>query len=451
MNSEPGLAKRLERAEFAAALQKGQGRALLHVLTYGLDDVFDLVLEACLHNQVYDQQLESERGTWLFQMLRDSPHYSKFRNAILNVIQIETDFWSLFQLCRLIQHIAALGDEEAHQALQHFVYRNAADPTSEGDWLGVEELLSIEGTEGVIGLARIFGQRLVSDPNDFVDDSILHNEAYPEYAEVLIEYSLKEKPIRAYQEYLEKRKGMFSSTKPLDKEKAKRQNHSRIRRELSLQRILDDARKGIGRYPGQYGTFGLHATLEELDKVYTILISDLDVSAQIRLLGVFRRAKLPRVDDILLSWARSENEELRAATIASLSQVSDPRIHQLARTKAETGQLLGADNDALGLFIHNYESDDGALIKASLDRLQPDREDAHSLGYSILLLADEQDGQILPDLLLWVYENTPCAHCRSRSVAWLDRIRRLSDALRFECGYDSDEDIRAFAHRKSDG
>lgn len=126
---------------------------------------------------------------WLFQMFKDSSHYPKFRETILNAIQIETDFWSLFQLCRLIQHIAALGDEEAHQALQRFVYRNTTDSTSERDWLGVEELLSNEGTDGVIGLARIFGRRLISAPNDFVDDSILHNEAYPEYAKVLIEYS----------------------------------------------------------------------------------------------------------------------------------------------------------------------------------------------------------------------------------------------------------------------
>jgi hypothetical protein len=62
--------RRLDRTEFASALRKGQGRAMLPVIHFGLDDVKDLVLEACIHNQVYDQQIESGRGDWLFEMFR---------------------------------------------------------------------------------------------------------------------------------------------------------------------------------------------------------------------------------------------------------------------------------------------------------------------------------------------------------------------------------------------
>ena len=88
--------KRLDKIEFAAALRKGQGRAMLHVLHYGLEDVEGLILEACLHNQVYDQQLESIRGDWLFSMIRNSLNFAKFREVILKVLQTETEFYNVF-------------------------------------------------------------------------------------------------------------------------------------------------------------------------------------------------------------------------------------------------------------------------------------------------------------------------------------------------------------------
>jgi len=243
----------------------------------------------------------------------------------------------------------------------------------------VEDLLILEGTDGIIGLARIFGQRLISDPNDHVDDSLLYDESYPEYARILNEYSRREVAVNTYREYLEKRSKLRSSTEPKDKETSKQQHHERIRRKYSLQTILDDARKEVGRIPGHYVTFGMHATAVELEKVYTCLLSETNDSVRRRLLWVFRRAKLPRIDDILLDWANNDNEELRAASIAALSRVSDPRVHRLARMKAETGKLLGADNGSLDLFIYNFEGGDGLLIKNGLDSIQPDSEDAHSL------------------------------------------------------------------------
>jgi len=50
---------KLEKEEFASAVRKGLGRALMHVVNFGLDGIDDLVLDACLHNYCYDTQIES--------------------------------------------------------------------------------------------------------------------------------------------------------------------------------------------------------------------------------------------------------------------------------------------------------------------------------------------------------------------------------------------------------
>jgi hypothetical protein len=123
--------KRLSREEFAAALRKGQGRALLHVLHYGLDEFADLVLETCLHNQVYDQQLESRRGDWLYSMFQGSVYVSEFRAEVLKALQTDTNQDNLYQLWELAKKLARQGDKEVRQGLREVVFRFASDPKVE--------------------------------------------------------------------------------------------------------------------------------------------------------------------------------------------------------------------------------------------------------------------------------------------------------------------------------
>ena len=165
MESKQIPVNRLGREEVAAALSKGQGRALLHIHHYGMDDVADIALEACLHNQVYDQQINSGRGDWLFSMFQGTSYFHDFRTAILNALNTETDKNKLFQLCELAKNIAALGDEEVRQALREVVFRYASDP-GENYSIGAEEWVELAGADGMLELARIYGRRLIENPDD---------------------------------------------------------------------------------------------------------------------------------------------------------------------------------------------------------------------------------------------------------------------------------------------
>ena len=107
---------RLERSEFATALKKGLGRAARHVSLYGMDDVVDLVLDACLHDQRYDAQAEPDRVGWLFPMFAESDQYPIFQEAILKHAKMETKTWDALQLLGLAKEMAARGDErDAHR------------------------------------------------------------------------------------------------------------------------------------------------------------------------------------------------------------------------------------------------------------------------------------------------------------------------------------------------
>ncbi|GEM_PF-2240129 len=451
MRTDKQLVKRLEKDEFAEAVKKGLGRALLHVMHHGVDDVADLVLDACIHNQTYDPQCEPRRAAWLFRMFRDSTQYQKLRESILGKLKTETDTWDFLQLCGLAKEMAARGDKYARQELGERVREKASIPSAD-DWLGADLWIEIEGADGMLELARIYGHRLLLNPDDFVPDDLLSvNDAEQGFKEILFQHAQEEPGIKAYWDYLEARGVLNPRSAPIDQEAAKRLRHERLRQQHGLESILQDARNKLGEYPGRYALFGRHATADELKEIYTHLMSETDAAIRLRLLWVFRRAPLPELNEMIFHWADGTDDALREASIAALAQKEDEQVHCLARSKARAGKLVGADSEALDLFLSNYDSDDAHLISQALVSLNPLMEDAHTLGYSVARLAKQKRDAALADALKWVYENTPCTNCRYTVVEQLGMLQQLDDALLYECQFDSAEDIRAFAQKQREG
>lgn len=448
MKSDTPIVKRLNKGEFAEALQKGLGRALLHVKQYGVEEVADLVMHACLHNQSYDPQCESSRADWLFQMFADSTHYPTFSEAILDKLKTETHGWNWLQLCGLAKAMAARGDKDARQGLQERVYEKARTASAD-DWLGADLWVELEGRNGLLELARIYGQRLRLNPDDWVPENLLPlNATEQEFKAILFQHAQTEPDIKVYWDYLETRDDLKRRAAPVDQEAAKLRNHERVRQHYSLESILQDAHNQLGQYPGRYTSFGRHATAEELKEIYLHLLSETEAAVRLRLLWVFRRAPLPDLDEMLFRWAEGSEDALRQAAIAALAQKADERVHTLARAKTRAGQLMGSDKEALSLFLNNYAADDAPLIIQALVSLNPNREDAHSLGFSLAELAEQKRDVELAEALTWVYENTPCMHCRYRAIKQLASVEQLNEALLSECEFDAEEDIRAFAKKR---
>ena len=238
---------------------------------------------------------------------------------------------NLFQLLGLTRDIVDQGDTEALLAYEETVYRLAADPAS-NDWLGIEDLLDLKGAEAMLHLARIYGQRLQDNPKDNVYDQLLQYEA-PEFPEVLKEYSEKDNLIRLYQVYLDELARNRLSTTPEDRETQKLRHHNRVRKKYSLHGILKDARNLKGSYPGHYVTFGKHADIKELEVIFDTLLAESDNAVRTRLLWVFRRTKLLARTRNYLTWANAQDDDLRAASISALAQISDERVQDFAIKK----------------------------------------------------------------------------------------------------------------------
>ena len=459
----------LNRKDFAAALKKGLGRALLHVKDHGLKNIEDLVLDACLHDQAYDPESQSSRAEWLLEMINNRQEFPKFRDNILNALKIERDRWDLQQLLSIAKLMAEKGDNDAHQLLRMRIFEIAGKP-AEDDMLGAEELIELEGVDGLLELARIYGQRLLNNPKDVVYDFSLNYGGVKKkevFTKTLFQYAKHEPQIKTYWDYLQ-RTGVLEppTAKKIDRESSYQQWIKRLQQKFTLEQTIDDARNGIGEIFTHYMHFGRCATAEELEEVYSHFLTEKKESVQLRLLWVFRVAAMPQLENRVFELATGKNEALREASIAALAQISDKQVHNLARQKVERGELLGSDSGVLDLFIRNYKEGDAHLIAQALHKIKPDEDEAHSLGSSILDLTDKYDlnsrfplrriymekhyddpGLAKP--LIWVYENTPCMYCRHKCIVNLDKLKQLEDSIIYECLFDADEEIRAFAQKLS--
>jgi hypothetical protein len=447
-NKKKQIDKKLTKKEFISALKKGLGRAFLHVSKYGLENIADLVLNACLHNQNYDTQCEFSRANWLFDMIKDKAEYPAIRNSILKALETEKNDAELYHLCHIAKEMALNGDREIKRILKRRVLKSAK--TTEEEYWGIEDFIEVYGNSAVLDLAKIYGKRLLKNPKDYIPDGRCIRE---ERETILIEQSRDNPQIKAYLDYLNKRNYLeFRKYKDLTSEQRKRHIQKRrrqFRQKYPLKKIIEDARNGIGDYPGNYVDFGHYATNRELEKICDLILTETDENMLTRLLWIFRRTSLPVYSPKYFKWANGKHKGLRSACIAALAQVPDEKVHKLARTKAKTGQILGADSEALDLFIENYTSRDAKIIMNALNSVKPNRDEAHDFSHSIINLTDNYKDPQLTDILMWVYEKTPCTMCREDVVETLYELGKLDVSILNECLYDANEDIREFARKLS--
>ncbi len=445
----------MDRREFASALQKGLGRAYSHVKQYGLSEVSDLVLSACLHNQAYDGQCEGNKSSWLFSMFKDTVYYQDFSNSILSSLETETDTWDLQQLFDLSKEIALDGNDYAVSCIRARALQIAEMPSVD-DWLGAEQWMEIGGIEAMLELVRIYGQRLLADPEDNVPRSEAFSDGAisQEYREVLIKYSEKEPPVNAYLKYIEKGESPFRRSSNIaivdtsNPEESIKRRREQVRRESDVNSIIELAKNKKYEYPGRYYSFGRYATKEELETIYTCFLAEKDDDIRLRLLWVFTGGQAPFIDESLFELANGNNERLRWAALRVLSRLSDSRIHELAIRKLKAKQIAGNDSYALDLFINNYSFEDAGFIRQTLFSMKLEENDAFSLARSIIEIAERNHDVALVDVLKWAYQVTPCSHCRNSIIKILDSLNHFTGEILYECQFDANEDISELAKKK---
>ena len=259
---------KLTRLEFSAALKRGQGRALQYVRQHGLSKMGDLVLESCLKNPAYDRQCEGSRAAWLFRMFQDSEDYDRFSAAILSELSSlpsEADSYDLEHLCELAALMAKAGDEAAATALRS---RVLAQPLNWPHSLyGCQPLVALDGVPAVVALARRFGQLLIEEPDERPPSVEYLTEDLGIFDAAVLELQRLAETGGDIKRYLDNEEDYAARERESQQkspDERRREVWERVRKELTLDGILNDAARGVGEYPGRYMRFGKYAALVDI-------------------------------------------------------------------------------------------------------------------------------------------------------------------------------------------
>lgn len=439
---------RLTREQFADAVSKGLGRAMMHVKRYGLGDVADILLDACIHNKIYDAQCEDRRADWLYAMFNNSPQYNDFSAAILSALKKENEWYEIVQLCDLAKEMALDGDEYAWAALKDFVLKSAS-VQGERDYFGVDEYIKVEGANAVLELARIYGQRLIENPEDDVLGRLSYeDEDCKAFAQLLKEHSYSDHRIKIYFDYLDDNDELSPFDVPSEADRAmERENRkSKFLSQYNVEQIIDCAKIDEKENRTIFRRFGMYADRKDLEVVFAAFLKAKEDAVRKRLLWVFGPIPLPVIHEWFFELADSEDEELRAAILSAFANCKNDRVHEFARQRVKAGKILGWGNSfVLDIYEKNFTNDDAKLISDAILTSKPAKDDIHRFGLSITSIAEKNKSNELKDMLIWVYENTPCSYCREFAIVRLNDIGALSHEMIDECMWDGSEDIREFA------
>jgi hypothetical protein len=428
----------LDPVAFAAALRKGLGRCVVRARAAGDPaPLRPLVLAACREHQAYDPQIEGTRTTYLLELARAVGALDEVRALTLDALP-DDDSWDAEQHVGLAAAFAREGDRRAARALAAQV-RNAPTMTSAGAALveaDGEAGLANEG-RGLLYVARLVGERCDEG------DAWVAASAFDRAAELF-----GEGPVTAAL-------ARVARTSPPVARFAELARAYRARSPApprpptappSFDPLLADlAPDGTnGRRPGRGVAivWGRRAPPGELARAAEALAAERSPARQEMLLATFFYAPFPAPPERLFDLTRSAHGAVADAAFRALAALEHPALRPFALAcLAERPPRRGA----LQLLSKNGAPGDGALVVAALAAAPPPDDDArHDVGLALLngLAPDAPPGdRAVP--LAWVYEHTPCSHCRNCAVRGLVGAGALAPSMRAECPFDCDLDTRA--------
>ena len=224
-----------------------------------------------------------------------------------------------------------------------------------------------------------------------------------------------------------------------------RLNHQANQTPIILEFLLNEVQEYLlGLRPhgifGFYLQFARKAGKEEFIQLAKYIESETNALVQAQLLRVFYRVDYPLDIDFLIRLVLSENNDLRQAATTALERFKDDRIHGLAVTLLESGDI----ESGLSLLKENWMKCDDPLIRKAVLK---SKRVAHSTQMDLRDIYSKHKSASCGDILSHAYRNGDCAYCRSGIVKAMGKNGVLTNKVLFECQYDSYDKTRQYAKR----
>ena len=420
---------------FADSIQKGLGRAFEYLKKYQGDREFirKHLLNACLHNLAYDPQCEASKANYLFELINLTGDSYFYREKILLSLPTSEYFWDTQQLYELALCWAKQGDREARE----LIYQTFRKQDDNESWLGGDRIIELDGINGLLAVAEIFGHKLLQDSELWEDDYLISKAqnlyGVEEVNSAIERAAVDNKAIKAYLDAVKAHE--------LEIKSYRSQNPKNRYENIKLDDILQKIESPRGHWY-LLNKFGINASDRDIEILFDRLLQETRKEQLRKYLWVFKNRQLPRIDNRLLDLARSEDDDIQFCAIRALANNKNDAIRSLAIDLIQNTQAIG--NKLFSLFFANYQKGDAQILESALKQ-SPDLDYRHAAGMDLMKIIKLQKDPELINCSFWIYENTPCAHCRESILEILIESQQITTDILQECLLDSSEDIRTMA------
>lgn len=424
----------LSPAAFRLALKKGQGRALQQINQFGITGLEQQLAEACTTCVAYDPQCEGMREAWLFTLLE----HARLQDVVLRAIveaeqQISTNesSWDMEQRSAILRKMAVSGSSEARQVL----YATLAAHSDDSYLRSATDIITLDGIDGLLKVARLAGQQLRADPEFWVDDYYIRccDEPVEAVKAILQNEAAKDEDVASYLAGVSRTvTTQISSSTPSPWH------------DYSAQQILDHLKVKPADPCHWLRRWGRDAKEVERDQIFTALLLSNDAEQITRLFKCFALISIPRFDDRLLKWAVHPNEQLQWVALQALKLLRHPKLRIAAKSFIENDKLAYG----ITLLVNNFQHGDFEIIAGRLAEVTDEDETHRIVGLVIDMYESNPDPEAV-DCLLFVYESSPCSLCRAKAFKALVDCRAAPDRIVAEATFDVASDTRALASETS--
>lgn len=415
----------ISRTAFATALRTGHGRAQQHIQQYGADGLEDLLIEACLTCRTFDPQCEAQRAPWLFSMIDAAQMHAAVFEAIKTEGLLPThDTWDLRQRSALLKALATGGLVTAKTLL----YESLAYRSDTVDVIAAEDIVALDGVDGLIHVARHLGQWLRDDPDFWVDDALymqcFESDAAKQGLARFEHAAASDTDISRYLAAVHHKPVSVTGRKTIPS----------LNIASDILAHLDEKPKDPCHW---FSRWGAQTSSVQREIIFAALISTAEPEHATKLFKCFTKTGLPRFERRLLRWITHTPKRRRWAAVTAFASLNHPEVRTM-------GMQLMAEGDVangLALLVKNFAEEDFSTCAEYFTSFENDDE-LHDVVWQILRLCESNPRDESIDCLLYVYERSPCSACRSRAVNMLIDAKLAPDWLLGEAALDADPDTR---------
>ena len=415
------------KRHFFDSLKRGTGEAYILLKENRHIDFSDLTIKGAIKNYSYDNQSEGSRADYIYRLIRKSKQKDKIVKSVLTKLKSEKkDFWGLDQMCDLAVKFYKAGHIEAKAALYERFEKNSLEGY---EFCGQDQLMEIDGINGILKVAEIVGKTLFENPDDYeeswrIDYFQKRHKSIDIYSE-LKKASTKNKYIKAYYDAIVKNKWKLPRRR-----KIKKFTYELIKESIQNKRygFLSSERNN-------------ELTDKEVEKLANEFLAEKDKVLKERYLRFFSSRKFPFDYEPIFQIASGKNPKktrMVEYAVESLKYFPAKEIRQLALEKLSTEKN---PCDYLNLLVSNYKKGDYKLLTEIANR-SDDYDFIHSIVFGFIDIYEANTTKECQEPLETIYNKMNCGLHRKDIVKILLDNKVMSDKIFAELEFDSYDSVR---------